>query len=227
MNVLVIGASRGIGLELVRQYLEDGDRVIATARDTEGLERLRRLDALALKLDVAQPTSVSGLSWLLDGETLDVALYVAGVYAPQDAKAPPTQQAFDAMMHTNVLGAMQVIPQVAPLVEAARGKFAFLSSEMGQVGGATASLGWVYRTSKAALNMVVVAAQGDYPGAQFLLLHPGWVQTDMGSAQAPLAVNESVSALRATLAGAHRPDRALVPKDVPFLHWDGRPFPSW
>ena len=67
MNVFVIGASRGIGLEVVRQHLEAGDRVIATARDDAGLQRLRDLGAQALKLDVADPASVSGLSWALDG----------------------------------------------------------------------------------------------------------------------------------------------------------------
>ena len=78
--MLVIGASRGIGLELVRQYLDAGERVIATARDAAGLERLREPWApRPLRLDVADPASVSGLSWRLDGEKIDMALYVAGV----------------------------------------------------------------------------------------------------------------------------------------------------
>ena len=67
MNVLVIGASRGIGLELVRQHLAAGDRVIATARDDATLAQLAALGAVALKLDVADPASISGLSWNLDG----------------------------------------------------------------------------------------------------------------------------------------------------------------
>jgi NAD(P)-dependent dehydrogenase (short-subunit alcohol dehydrogenase family) len=72
-TVLVIGASRGIGLELVRQYAETGARVIATARDEEGLTRVRALGAQGLKVDVAQPASVSGLAWQLDGEAIDIA----------------------------------------------------------------------------------------------------------------------------------------------------------
>jgi len=227
MNVFVIGASRGIGLELVRQYLEAGDRVIATARDEAGLARLRELGAQAIKLDVANPASVSGLSWLLDGEKLDLALYVAGVFAVEAANAPPTQQAFDAMMHTNVLGAMQALPQVAPWVEDAHGQFVFLSSDMGQIGGTSSSRGWVYHVSKAALNMAVVAAQPDYPRAQFVLMHPGWVQTDMGTAAAPLTVQESVSAMRQTLAAhkGHKPQHSC--QDVPYLRWDGSAFGSW
>lgn len=77
--VLVIGASRGLGLEFVRQYTEAGDRVIATVRDAAG--RVQALGAEVLTVDASQPASVSGLAWQLDGEKIDTALYVAGVYA--------------------------------------------------------------------------------------------------------------------------------------------------
>ena len=67
MNVLVLGASRGLGLEFVRQYRAAGDTVVATARDAEGLERIQALGAKPLKLDVTDPASISGLGWQLDG----------------------------------------------------------------------------------------------------------------------------------------------------------------
>ncbi|WP_137895287.1 SDR family oxidoreductase [Ramlibacter sp. 2FC] len=220
-TVLVIGASRGIGLEFARQYAAAGARVIATARDTAGLERLRALGAQALRLDLAQPASVSGLAWQLDGEKIDIALYVAGVYAHGDAKAPPTQEQFDRTLHANVLGAMQVIPQVAPLVEAAAGRFAFMGSGMGQIGAVSSSHGWTYRVSKAALNMAVATAQLDYPGAILVALCPGWVRTELGGPDAPLSVEQSVNAMRATIA-------ALTPAHKgQFLRHDGSPYPSW
>lgn len=227
MNVFVMGASRGIGLEVVRQYLEAGDRVIATARDEAGLERLRSMGAQALKLDVTDPASVSGLSWALDGEKLDVALYVAGVFSAEDAQSPPTQQAFDAMMHANVLGAMQALPQVAPWVEEAQGQFVFLTSDFAQIGAVESSRAWVYHVSKAALNMAVVAAQPDYPKAQFLLIHPGWVRTEMGTPDAPLLPEESVAAIRATVAARKTSKVTLACSDVPYIRWDGTPFSSW
>ena len=224
MKVLVIGASRGIGLEFARQYLAEGAEVIATARDDEGLQRLKGLGAKALRLDVAQPASISGLAWLLDGEEIDIALYVAGVFPHGDALSPPTREAFDNAMHTNVLGAMQAIPQVAPLVEAVRGgggRFAFISSAMAKIEGVDSSRGWVYRASKAALNMVVASAQHDYPKAIMVALSPGWVQTDMGGSGAPLTTVQSVTAMRATLAG-------LTPEHKgAFLNYDGVPFKSW
>jgi NAD(P)-dependent dehydrogenase (short-subunit alcohol dehydrogenase family) len=67
-TVLILGASRGIGFEFARQYVADGWRVLATARNDEGCEKLQAIGAETFKLDVAQPASVSGLSWRLDGE---------------------------------------------------------------------------------------------------------------------------------------------------------------
>ena len=220
-TILIIGASRGIGLELARQYVEAGDRVIATARDDAGRERLQALGAQPLTVDVANPASVSGLSWLLDGEKLDLALYVAGVIRRPNALTPPTQQDFDAVMHTNVLGAMQAIPQVAPMVADAQGVFAFVSSSMSQIGSVDDSESWLYRTSKAALNMAVASAQHDYPGATLVTIDPGWVQTEMGGGEAPLTVQESVRGMRATLASVTDADKGRL------LHHDGRRAAHW
>ena len=220
-TVLVIGASRGLGLEFVRQYREASDRVIATARDDEGLERLRGLGAEPLRVDVADPASVSGLSWQLDGVEIDVALYVAGVIDRGNATTPPTQQAFDHLMHTNVLGLMQVLPQVMPMVEAAGGVFGALSSRMAQIGPVSGSGAWLYRVSKAALNMAVSSARFDYPKATLVSLDPGWVQTDMGGGAAPLSAEASVRGLRAVLA-------SLTPDDNgQLIHHDGRRASSW
>jgi NAD(P)-dependent dehydrogenase (short-subunit alcohol dehydrogenase family) len=221
MKILVLGASRGLGLEFVRQYRAAGASVIATARDDAGLARLQALGAHALKLDVADPASVSGLGWQLDGEKIDVALYVAGVMSRGGATAPPARDDFDAVMRTNVWGAMQAIPQVAPLVEAAHGKFVFISSQMGHIAGVDSSYSWVYRASKAALNMTVASAQPDYPKATFLVLSPGWVQTDMGGASAPLAVDASVEWMRRTIELAYKH------RHVSFLDYDGTPFKGW
>lgn len=220
-TVLVLGASRGIGLEFVRQYRENWDRVIATARDTPGRARLEALGARAIQVDVTDPMTLARLAWELDGEKIDIALHVAGVYSTAGATQPPTREEFDQVMHTNVLGAMQTLTQVAPLVEAARGKLAFISSQMGHIAGVGSSFGWTYRVSKAALNMAVAAAQHDYPAATLVALSPGWVQTDMGGPNAPLTVEQSVSAMRATVARLNRRHRGA------FLNYDGRRFKGW
>ncbi|MEJ7931030.1 SDR family oxidoreductase [Ramlibacter sp. AN1015] len=221
-RVLVIGASRGIGQELVRQYAAEGARVIATARSDEGLGRIAALGATALPLDVADPASLGGLRERLGGEPLDLAWYVAGVYSTAGATEAPNADAFDRVMHANVLGAMQTIPQVAPLVQAAAGRFAFITSQMGCIGEVHSSFGWTYRVSKAALNMAVAAARHDYPRATFLAISPGWVRTDMGGPSAPLSVQDSVGAMRSTVAAL-----APGPEGFAFMNYDGRPFTSW
>jgi len=221
-TTLIIGASRGIGLELARQAVAAGERVIATARDDAALARLRDLGAQTLRVDVADPASISGLSWQLEGERIDTAWHVAGVMCGRaDGRQPPTQAEFDRVMHVNVLGAMQLIPQVAPLVEAARGRMAFLSSVMGLIGEVAGSGAWLYRVSKAALNMAVAAAQHAYPGAIMVCLHPGWVRTDMGGPNAPVTPQDSAAGLRRVVLRLGEADRGS------FIYHDGMRPSRW
>ena len=198
-TVLLMGASRGIGFELARQYIQDGWRVIATARSDEGLEGLKALGAQTLRLDVANPASNSGLAWQLNGEKIDLTIYVAGVVDRNSASTPPTRDSFDTVMHTNVMGAMQVIPQIVPMVQETKGVIACISSVMGSLQETTSGNAALYRVSKAALNMVVRCTQAEQPEVTVLAIHPGWVQTDMGGAAAPLTPEQSASSLRQTL----------------------------
>jgi NAD(P)-dependent dehydrogenase (short-subunit alcohol dehydrogenase family) len=220
-TALIIGASRGIGRELVRQYRADGWRVIATARKPEDCEGLRRLGAEAHQADVTNAESIGGLGWKLDDEKIDHAWLVAGVYGPRHSGFP-TEQEFDQVMHTNVLAAMRLLPIVGPLVAGTRGKLAVISSRMGSIGERSSTGGSLYRASKAALNSVLADAALTFgpQGATCVTFHPGWVQTDMGGAGAALSVEDSVRALRATLAGAD------ASKNGAFLNYDGTPI-AW
>lgn len=223
-TVLILGASRGIGHEFARQYVADGWRVLATARNDEDCAKLQSLGAEAFKLDVAKPASVSGLSWRLDGEKIDVALYVAGVMERASPQTPPTQQVFDELMHANVLGAMQALPQVAPWVSEANGTFAFISSRMASLELTDSGRAALYKISKAALNMVVRTAPFDFPNVTWLALSPGWVQTDMGGDAAPLNVEDSVTHMRATLESTCGADKRPRVQGQ-FLNYDGTTLP--
>lgn len=220
MKILIVGASRGIGLEFVRQYRAAGDQVTATARDAAGLQRLRDLGAATLELDVSRAESCSRLAWPLDGAAFDLIVFNAGVYGPgTQGLDAPSEADFDAVMHTNVLGAMRVIPQLVDNL-APGAKLAVLSSRMGSIGSRTGTAGWLYRASKAAVNSVLKDVSLVLAGrATCVALHPGWVQTDMGGAGASLRVEDSVAQLRRTLA-------ALTPADNGrFLDHDGTPIP--
>ena len=217
-TVLVVGASRGIGFELAKQYLDEGVRVFATARDDESLAHLRSLGARVLRLDVTDAASVSGLAWQVDGEAFDTVVVSAGVYGPSTTGLQsPTEADFDRVMHTNVLGPMRVIPQLADaLAEGA--KLGVISSRMGSMGLRASADGWLYRASKAAVNSVLKDASIVLGGrAICVALHPGWVRTDMGGEGADLDVSDSVRSLRATLAALTQADNGR------FLNHDGQP----
>lgn len=216
-SALIIGASRGIGREFVRQLLASRHTVFATARDNASLEGLQAEGARAIRTDVTVPESLAELPWRLDGEQFDLVVYVAGVFESfGGATEPPAIAAFDATMHANVLGAMQAIPLLAPLLTPGKGRFVFITSGMGSIAEAASSMGWIYRASKAALNMAVHSARHDYPDITLVTMNPGWVKTDMGGEDAPTSVTDSV-------AGMLRVIGQLGPADSgSFQSYDGR-----
>jgi len=203
-TALIVGASRGIGREFARQYLKAGWRVVATARNDEGLNALRALGVGdAHRLDITRTEDIASLGWRLDGARLDVALIVSGVYGPRtDGVEAISNEDFAHVMNANVRGPMQLIPTLLPHVEEANGVLGVLSSAMGSISQTTGTTGWLYRASKAALNDVLKITSLQTRRATCVSLHPGWVRTDMGGPQAAIEPSVSVAGMRDVLAQA-------------------------
>jgi NAD(P)-dependent dehydrogenase (short-subunit alcohol dehydrogenase family) len=218
MRALIIGASRGIGREFVRQYRADGWAVTGTARDDVALGALRELGATPLALDITSAESTSRLAWQLDGQAFDVIVHGAGTYGPRtSALEPPTDAEFAHVMATNVLGPMRVIPALADAL-APGTKLVVLSSRMGAIGPRAGYQGWLYRASKAAVNSVLKDVSHVLAGRCICVsVHPGWVRTEMGTDEADLTPEESVANLRHLIAGLSPADNGR------FLDHDGSP----
>lgn len=205
-TVLIIGASRGIGLEFLRQYAADGDRVLGTCRKDADAEQLRKLGARPLRLDLLDAASRDALVGQIGDARIDVAIFSAGVYGARTAGLTvPAPAEFDRVMHTNVLAPMHLITLLAPVFAARGAKLAVLSSRMGSIGLMASTSGWLYRASKAGVNAVLRAASLELGprGVVCMAFHPGWVRTDMGGTDASIDVTESVSNLRRVIAQAN------------------------
>jgi NAD(P)-dependent dehydrogenase (short-subunit alcohol dehydrogenase family) len=221
-TVLIVGASRGIGHELARQYRADGWEVIGTARDEAGLAKLAALGAKAFKLDATSASAPADLETGISGKDLDVAVFCAGIYGPRTQKLEtPSESDFDAVMRTNVLAAMRLAPVAASALGRSKGKLAVISSRMASIGIRNATAGWLYRASKAALNSALkdMALVLGPQGVTCISFHPGWVRTDMGGAGADIDVTTSVAGIRGTLA-------TVTPaQNGSFLNYDGAVIP--
>jgi NAD(P)-dependent dehydrogenase (short-subunit alcohol dehydrogenase family) len=218
-HALIIGASRGIGAEFVRQYRAEGWQVTATARGDEALAALRAQGATAIALDVTSAESVSRLAWQLEGVSFDVIVNVAGVLKRQSGLEAPSDADFDHTMHANVLAPMRVLPQLVDKL-APGAKLALISSKMGSMGARNATSSWLYRASKAAANSVLKDISLEWAGkAVCVSFHPGWVRTDMGGAGADIGVEESVAGMRRVIAGLAAQDNGR------FLNYDGSEIP--
>ena len=204
-SVLIIGASRGLGLEFVRQYRHDGWLTLGTCRSPEQDALLTSVGATALRLDVDDENGFANLGKALDGRSIDVCIYNAGVSGPRSPNVmAPEAREFDAVMHANVLGALRAIPVVSPALARSKGTFALISSRMGSIGLMAGSGSVTYRASKAAVNAVVKAASLEWgpKGVTCMTFHPGWVKTDMGGANADIEPAASIAGMRKVIAAA-------------------------
>jgi NAD(P)-dependent dehydrogenase (short-subunit alcohol dehydrogenase family) len=212
--VFFTGANRGIGLELVRQYAADGWRVIATCRDPNGAADLARIAAESdgrverHPLDVTDASSVAAVAEALASASIDVLINNAGMgfptKPPHDRFGNTDYARWKETLDVNVLGVMRVAEALAEQVTRSELKMMVtISSGMGSITNASADGETVYRTSKAAVNMLtkMIAGYVADRGITVTAIGPGWVRTDMGGPNATFGVEEAVSRVRKVIKG--------------------------
>ena len=218
-TVLITGASRGIGREFARQYEAGGWRVIATFRDPSKFD----LEGEVYPLDVTSPDSVTALHRELSGENIDLLINNAGIYGPRGLEFGGLDyDAWEEVLRTNVMGPIRVAEAFAHhLARSEKKKMVFISSKVGSIADNRSGGGYVYRSSKTALNMAVRSLSLDLSdkGVICLLLHPGWVRTDMGGPSGLIDVATSVAGMRDVI------DRAGVAESGRFFNYDGSELP--
>ena len=228
-TVMIVGATRGIGLELTKQYANEGNTVIACARD---LNAASQLDELASglenikieELDIAEASSIESASGRIGKESIDSIIIVAGYVGGM-----PENQTIDNIdvdewhrtLNINTIGPLLVAKAFKEnLSSSGNGNFMILSS---QLAASTWPMGgmYVYSTTKAAVSKVGQILALDWAQEPIIvsIMHPGWVQTDMGGPAAEITAEESASGIRKVISGLKKEDSGN------FYKWNGEIHP--
>jgi len=223
-TALITGCNRGIGLEFVRQYAADGWRVRATCRNPRGAKELAAIagDVKVHGLDVADDYQVAALAKSLSDEAIDLLINNAGVGGPDDEFGKTPANDWLEVLRVNAIAPLHVAEQFIGNLEAGQRKLIVnITSRMGSIADNSGGGSYIYRTSKAALNMVARSMAQDLKGRRMIVVvfHPGWVKTDMGGTHALIPPKASVAGMRAKIA-------ALTPADSgKFFNYDGQSIP--
>ncbi len=222
-TVLITGANRGIGLALAEAFNEAGYSVIGTARKPDGANALRSVPARVMQLDVTDPDSVARLAADLGDEPIDILINNAGMVneeAPEFADVDVEQLVVE--FQVNALGPMRVTQALLPNVMAGDTKvIANVSSMMGSMELNTFGCCMGYRASKAALNSFTKTLSVDMAGQGtiFVMVHPGYVKTDMNDGKGNITSEQSAAGLFSVISGLDASD------DGKFFNYDGKSMP--
>jgi NAD(P)-dependent dehydrogenase (short-subunit alcohol dehydrogenase family) len=228
-TVLITGANRGLGLEFCRQYSDKGWNVFACCRNpakaTELIELSQRTANIQIEtLDVAHFGQISALSKKLSDLSIDVLINNAGVYEDNrnNGFGQLDYQAWSNSLLINTQAPVKMAEAFLPQIKRGSKKLIVnISSLMGSLADNTSGGSILYRSSKAALNAAMKSLSIDTRelGIGVLILHPGWVQTDMGGANALIDSKTSVSGMCAVIDGF------TLGQSGTFIKYDGSPMP--
>ena len=228
-TIFISGASRGLGLEFTRQYLTEGYAVIAACRNPGAAPALQQLERetkgmlTTVELDVADGASVKRAAARVPGPAIDILINCAGVFGARGQTIGALDYSeWTHVLEVNVMGPARVCEAFLDRVaRSSRRLIITITSGMGSLADNTSGGAIPYRTSKAAVNMLMRSAAIDLRprGITCVVLNPGWVKTDMGGPNAKLSPEASVGAMRRIIAG-------LGPEQSGrFYNYDGREYP--
>ena len=228
-TTLITGANRGIGLEFARQYAAEGWKVYATCRNPDSATRLNDLIETSngavqvFALDTSDSTSVQSVAEKLAGEAIDVLLNNAGVMgAPGQRFGNVDYDSWAEVLNINTLGPLRVAESFVDHVARSQRKLMVtITSAMGSIADNTSGGSIVYRSSKAAVNMAMRSTSIDIAprGITCVLVHPGWVRTDMGGPNALVKTQDCVTQLRKLI------QTFGMEHSGKFFNYDGGEFP--
>lgn len=223
-SVLITGANRGIGLEFVKSFAADGWRVHACSRNVEKSKEVRGLggDIVCHKLDVTNGLKVASLARELAEQPIDLLVNNAGIYGPRTGFGETDYEEWLNVLQVNTLAPLRMVERFAGLLEQSEGKTVVnISSIMGSIGNNSSGGSYIYRSSKAALNMITKTLSNDLAERGFTVVsfHPGWVQTAMGGESADIQPAKAVAGMRKAIAALSTADNGK------FFNYDGTPLP--
>lgn len=198
-TALIIGASRGLGLGLVKQLHNDGWQITATVRDPSRADALRALPGVRIEtLDIDDNQALEALVERLLGQTFDLLFVNAGISGPADQSASAvTSEQLGQLFMTNALAPIRLAERLVGQLRPDTGVLAFMSSVLGSVCNPEGNNLALYKASKAALNSMTNSFICNLaePRPTVLSLHPGWVKTEMGGDSAPVEIVDSCKGL--------------------------------
>jgi len=208
-TVVVTGANRGIGLAFARQLGAAGATVIGTARKPDQATELAESGARVLQLDVTDKDSIAAFVEALDGATVDLLINNAGILVRQDDARKPDLEAVERTLDVNLMGPIRMTYALLQnLLASDAPRVVNISSTLGSIENNTGGGFLGYRESKAGLNMFSRSIAHEFAdeGLLCIAVHPGWVRTDMGGADAAVAPEDSVRAMLRVIAGMRTED---------------------
>ena len=231
-TVLITGANRGLGLEFVRQYQDEGLTIHACCRTPDTATELNALadasggSTRVHRMEVSDPSQVRAVADALKGLAIDRLINNAGILgtvidqAENSAFGSVDYGVWEETLRINLLSPFRVCEAFAEHVAASQEKLmVFVSTHMASITELGEGGFYPYRSSKAALNLVVKGLSIDLKerGIRTLALHPGWVKTDMGSEAAAVEIPDSITGMCAVIGGYG------APRTAEFINYDSSP----